>query len=376
MKRTQVLLSLDPVPGNARNSEGDFLRLRDGSIIIIYTQYTTDEYGDSTPTRIVSRVSRDNGESWSDYRVVLEPEKFGAINVSSVSLMRMQNGDVGMLFLIKREGDRNWHRDIYLARSRDECESFYSFTDCTPGDYIGKYCVNNSRLRRLSSGRLIYPLSLHPGCQKADTGAERRAGATSHTLGAFMYSDDDGYTWKRSAEYVFPPFTAGNAGIQEGEIYEICPGVIKCLFRTDKMYQYESMSLDDGDHWTVPQPSIFTGPCSPISLSKNPYSGKIYAFWNPIPVHNGRSGSKERPARSPLAVAEVGKNLSNLEWMDIAEEDRSAGYAYTAIFYTNENEALIAYCAGKPTEDRGMLCRLNISRVCLTPAPDVPKSIF
>ena len=82
MKRTQVLLSLDPVPGNARNSEGDFLRLRDGSIIIIYTQYTTDEYGDSTPTRIVSRVSRDNGESWSDYRVVLEPEKFGAINVS------------------------------------------------------------------------------------------------------------------------------------------------------------------------------------------------------------------------------------------------------------------------------------------------------
>ena len=376
MKRSEILLSLDPVPGNARNSEGDFIRLNDGSIIILYTQYTTDNYGDSAPTRIVSRVSRDNGSTWSDYKVVLEPDRFDAINVSSVSLIRMLNGDVGMLFLIKRADDRNWHRDIYLARSNDECESFYSFTDCTPGDYIGKYCVNNSRLRRLASGRLIYPLSIHPGCQKDKTGTARKPGATSHTLGAFMYSDDDGYTWKRSAKYIFPPFTAGNAGIQEGEIHEVFPGVVKCLFRTDKMYQYESLSLDGGDHWTVPAPGCFTGPCSPISISRNPYSGKVYAFWNPIPSHNGRKSTKECPGRSPLAVAEVNDDLSRVEWIDLAEDDRSAGYAYTAICYTGEKEALIAYCAGRPAVDNDLLCRLKISRVDLTPDPNAPKSLF
>lgn len=376
MKRTEILLSLDPVPGNSRNSEGDFIRLKDGRIIIIYTQYTTDNYGDSAPTRLVSRVSSDNGSTWSDFKVILEPDQFNAINVSSVSLMRMQNGDVGMLFLIKRANDRNWHRDIYLARSSDECDSFYLFTDCTPQDYIGKYCVNNSRLRRLSSGRLVYPLSIHPGCQKAETGTLRKPGATSHTFGTFMYSDDDGYTWSRSAEYIFPPFTAGNAGIQEGEVYEVAPNVVKCFFRTDKMYQYESLSFDDGDHWSVPQPGCFTSTCSPLSISKNPYSGKSYAFWNPIPPHNGRKSTKALPVRSPFVVGEIDDTAAHIKWLDLVEDDRSAGYSYTAILYTGENEALIAYCAGRPLEDQDMLCRLKIARVSLLPDDDAPKSLF
>jgi len=400
MGEARVVLSFARDEKYCRHSEGDFIRLKDGGILFIYTRFKGKKAGDAAPADLAKRVSYDNGETWTEAEEIVPASMFGVQNIMSVSMLRMLDGDIGLFFIIKQApGFKN--RPI-LMRSSDEGKTFRFVCECGPEEYWVRMGMNNARVIRLSSGRIVYPLAIHPGEIKGkgiEKVSEETAGyfsyseelgyylynksphlegkrASPQTIGTCMYSDDDGYTLKRSAEYVFPPFTAGNAGIQEGEIYEICPGVIKCLFRTDKMYQYESMSLDDGDHWTVPQPSIFTGPCSPISLSKNLYSGKIYAFWNPIPVHNGRPGSKERPARSPLAVAEVGKNLSNLEWMDIAEEDRSAGYAYTAIFYTNENEALIAYCAGKPTEDRGMLCRLNISRVCLTPAPDVPKSIF
>ncbi|MBR5454000.1 MAG: exo-alpha-sialidase [Clostridia bacterium] len=376
MERKNTILTFDPKKGFRRNSEGDFLRLKDGGIIFVYSEFLYDQYGDSSPCRISCIVSHDNGDSWSEPRVLIVPETFGAMNVSSVSLMRMQNGDAAVLFMVLREGNRNWHRDIYLARTNDEFESFYMITDTTPDDYIGKYCVNNSRLRRLSSGRLIYPISLHPGCQKLETDTGRNPGATSHTLGAFMYSDDDGYTWKRSAEYIFPPFTKGLAGLQEGEIFEVCPGVIKCYFRTEVMYQYESISFDNGDHWSVPQQSCFTSTCSPLSIVRNPYGGKVYAFWNPIPPHNGRVGTKERPARSPFAIAEVTTDGRKIEWIDLVDPDRNTGYGYTAIMFLSEDEAILGYCAGKPLQDINMLCRLTISKVDLRPDPNAPKSLF
>ena len=377
MERTKKILSFDPKEGNRRNSEGDFLRLKDGSIIFVYSEFLYNQYGDSSPCRISCIKSNDNGDNWSDPRVLMIPETFGGTNVSSVSLLRMQNGDAAMLFMVVREETRIWHYDIYLARSNDEFESFYMVTDTTPDDYLGRYCVNNSRLRRLSSGRLIYPISLHPGCKKEKTGTDRKPCVTSHTLGAFMYSDDDGYTWKRSAEYVFPPMNKGLSGIQEGDVFEVYPGVIKCYFRTDAMYQYESISFDNGDHWTVPQPSCFTSPCSPISIVRNPYSGKVYAFWNPIPAHNGRVKTNEFPTRSPFVVAEVSSDGRSIQWIDFVESDRHAGYGYTAVIFLSEEEALLGYCAGSPTNnDINMLCRLTISKVSLLPDPDAPKSLF
>jgi hypothetical protein len=41
-----MVLRLEPGPGNPRNSEGDFITLRNGKILFIYTHYTGGSGGD------------------------------------------------------------------------------------------------------------------------------------------------------------------------------------------------------------------------------------------------------------------------------------------------------------------------------------------
>ena len=365
MARARIVLSRGKEENYARHSEGDFIKLKDGRIMFIYTRFNEGNYHDGAPANLVKMYSSDNGETWTEPKVILTPQQFGMKNIMSVSLIRMLNEDIGLIFIMKRwEG--GWARGIVISRSSDEGETWSEPIDCASPYSHGQYCINNSRVVRLASGRIIYPMSLHPGAKKEQIEGKRKVGSTSHTCGTFMYSDDDGRSWKQASDYVYPPFVRTNAGIQEGEIIEIRPNVLKCFFRTQMAYQYESMSFDGGDHWTVPHQSCFTGPCSPITIRRNPYSGKIYAFWNPIPMYNGKRNLKEAPSRSPFAMAEVNEDVSKILWMDYVEDDLSAGYAYTAPFFTGENEVMLAYCGGRPLEDMDMLVRLKISKVDLT----------
>jgi len=364
MARARIILSNGKEENHPRHSEGDFMRLNDGRILFIYTRYNGESHKDSAPADLVKIYSSDNGDTWTAPETVLEASKYGVKNIMSVSMLRMLNGDIGLIFIVKAL-EAAWSRKIVIVRSSDEGETWSEAIECTPLHNDGKYCVNNSRVVRLASGRIIYPLSLHPGAKKEQIEGKRKVAATSHTCGTFMYSDDDGYTWKQASDYLYPPFTKTNAGIQEGEIIEIAPNILKCFFRTQMSYQYESLSFDGGDHWTVPQASIFTGPCSPITIRRNPYTDKIYAFWNPIPSYNGRESSKAQPSRSPFAMARVNSDVSKIRWIDYVEDDRTAGYAYTAPFFLNEHEVLLAYCGGRPVEDLDMLVRLKISKVNL-----------
>jgi len=52
-------LRIAPRPGNGRNSEGDFIRLKDGRLMLIYTKFvgksdhaTAELVGDIQPTRV------------------------------------------------------------------------------------------------------------------------------------------------------------------------------------------------------------------------------------------------------------------------------------------------------------------------------------
>lgn len=364
MARGRIILSRGKEENHPRHSEGDFIRLNDGRIMFIYTRYNGDSHSDSAPADLVKIYSSDEGETWTEPEIVLEASQYGVKNIMSVSMLRMLNEDIGLVFIIKAL-EAAWSRQIVIVRSSDEGETWSEAIECTPMENDGKYCVNNSRVVRLTSGRIIYPLSLHPGAKKEQIEGKRKVSASGHTVGTFMFSDDDGYTWKMAADYVYPPFTKTNAGIQEGEVIEISPNVLKCFFRTKQMLQYECLSFDGGDHWTIPQTSCFTGPCSPITIRRNPYTNNIFAFWNPIPPYNGREMSKAKPSRSPFAMAKVNDDVSKIRWMDYVEDDRSAGYAYTAPFFLNENEALLAYCGGKPEIDLDMLVRLKICKINL-----------
>ena len=91
----ELVLSLPAGPDNPRNSEGDFITLKDGRIFFIFTRYTGNSASDNASAFLAGRYSDDKGKSWSseDIKIV---EQEGIMNVMSVSLVRLQNGEIAL----------------------------------------------------------------------------------------------------------------------------------------------------------------------------------------------------------------------------------------------------------------------------------------
>ena len=113
----KITLSLPPAAGNARNSEGAFYTLNNNSILFAYSKFIGDDWADDGRSVIAARVSNDEGETWSDDRILFYAEEHSAKNIMSVSFLKMKNGDIGIFYLIRM----GWHDTrIHLRRSNDD----------------------------------------------------------------------------------------------------------------------------------------------------------------------------------------------------------------------------------------------------------------
>ena len=115
----------------------------------------------------------------------------------------------------------------------------------------------------------------------------------------------------------------------------------------------------------MPHPSCFTAVCSPITVRKNPYSGKTYAIWNPVPKYNGQVIPKDHSSRAPLAIAETDGSVSRILKMDYIHSDLTRSYCYVAPLFLDEKEMLIAYSSGDASAGEKSMDRLTISKVDL-----------
>lgn len=80
----QIVLDLHAHDNNPRNSEGDFVTLKDGRILFIYTKYSGAGGSDFAPADLVARYSADGGQTWTEEdEVVVKNE--GKTNVMSVA---------------------------------------------------------------------------------------------------------------------------------------------------------------------------------------------------------------------------------------------------------------------------------------------------
>jgi hypothetical protein len=97
-------LKLSPSGNNPRNSEGDFINLKDGRILFIYTHYTGDSSSDHAPAYLAGRYSDDGGYMWGEKdQIILQNE--GEMNVMSVSLLRLQNGEIALFYMRKNSNN-------------------------------------------------------------------------------------------------------------------------------------------------------------------------------------------------------------------------------------------------------------------------------
>ncbi len=355
--QNHIVASFGPDDRFSRHSEGAFLRLKDGRIFFAYSRFIGG-HSDDSPSDLAAAWSSDEGETWSEPVTILRASEHGAKNVMSVSLLRMQNGDLGMFYIVKQAPSVN---RLFLARSSDEGRTFYRRVECTLPDRPGYYELNNDRVERLQSGRILLPLALYRG------GYEHGSASIywdSRACMNFLYSDDDGETWQEARDFIYPPFPRSRSGLQEVGALEKKNGVVWAYARTDMMYQYESFSMDGGNTWTQAQPSRFTSPESPMKLKRRPETGDIFAVWNPAPNYNGRGRFPAGWGRTPIVWAVSHDDGASWSESHVIEAGPENGYCYPAMFFTNDGAMLAAYCAGGP-EDGICLTRLNICKIAI-----------
>ncbi|MBD2865724.1 sialidase family protein [Paenibacillus oceani] len=356
-KAGEIVCDIRPEAGNPRNSEGAFLDLRDGRLLFAYSKFYGETHSDTAKAGISARYSSDQGSTWSDDEWLVMPEEHDARNIMSVSLLRMKNGDIGMFYLI-RYGFQNMR--LHIRRSPDEGKSWGEAICCVPG--TGYYVTNNDRVVRLSGGRLIIPAAYHK--MQTEDGAHWSAFDRRGVVHFFL-SDDDGRTWREASGACAMPAPRAKRGLLEPGLVELKSGVLWAWARTDIGCQYEMFSYDGGETWSIPAPSVFTSPDSPLSMKRLP-QGQLLAVWNPIPNYMSRAYAKHTVGRTPLIgaiSADDGKTWDRYFALEREAEDQG-GYCYTAIHAADDDSLLLAYCAGE-AEDASCLSRLRIRKIKL-----------
>jgi len=331
---------------NPRNGEGTFLRLKDNSILFVYSKFLGNDWHDECSADIAALISYDEGETWVDERILFAHDE-NSRNYMCPSLVRMNNGDVGIVYL--RKAKENESGIPYFSRSADEGKTF-----STPKKFIDDnenyFVIENDHAIRLQNGRIILPANIHS--QKID--GEMKI--VEHGLKCIFASDDDGKTWREIAERQDIPFPEkSRTGLQETTVYQHSDGIVHAYSRTDMSFQYECFSYDNGETWTDPSPNrFFSSPDAPLLMKR---AGEFtLAVFNPIPNYTTRPNADGNTwGRTPLVCAvseDDGKTFSRIYAL---EDDPNNGYCYPAIiegkdyflvsyYHSNNSEAPLNSC--------------------------------
>jgi Neuraminidase (sialidase) len=297
-------LTVAPVGlNNPRNSEAAIVRLKNGSLLLGWTEFYAGDAADHGPARISGKVSADGGRTWGEKYTLVEND--GGRNVMEVNFLRLKNSDI-VLFYCQKNTESTDCR-VMMRTSKDEGQTFGTAKQMSPaGKYTG---LTNGRSIRLRTGRILL---------------EAWEGGDSYCY----LSDDDGANWRES-QRVQP---AGGKSYEPACV-ELKNGEVMMLMRTGLGAQYKSISKDGGDHWSEPVASPLVGTAAPVSISRAPTTGDLVAIWNRNP-----GASK----RNPL-VSAVSKDEGNA-WVHFRtiEDATDDAWAYPAVTWIG-SDAYLTY---------------------------------
>ncbi|MCD0462612.1 sialidase family protein [Roseiconus lacunae] len=322
-------LRIAPRPGNGRNSEGDFIRLNDGRLLLVYTKFIGT--GDHAPAELVARHSSDGGMTWSEDDVPVISRVDGDANLMSVSLVRLSDGRIALFYIRKYDSPRGaaypFLDDILMRTSADEGESWSAPIDLTEHAPPGYRVLNNDRVIQLRSGRLVVPLAVH-----YETGWAKFKNSADIVC---YLSDDLGQSWRVSRSKLASDLLA-----QEPGVVELRDGSL-LMFCRSRDCQLVSRSSDGGESWSPLERSEINQPiASPASIERIPETGDLLLVWN-----NGNDpAAKATPiGRRPFTAA-ISKDDGGT-WQHIRNlgTDPQGWYCYTAIEFV-DGHVVLAHC--------------------------------
>ena len=311
-------------PDHPRQSEGDIVVLRDGSLLAAWSDFY-EKANDHAPARISAARSADGGRTWGG-RFTLQ-ENTGHANVMSASLVRSRTGDLLFFYL-----EKNSPTDLraYVRRSVDDARTWGAPVLVMPEP--GYHVMNNARVIQLQTGRLLAPAATAP-----------QVGTPADHFKTVVYrSDDDGRTWQRGTTLLGAP----KRGAMEPGLIELKDGRVLQIIRTQTGRLWHSYSSDGGDTWTEAAPWTIEAPEAPSTLARHPVTGDWLLVWNPHVTWSNPEktvlGTNHGGPRTPLAAMvshDEGRTWSTPRNL---ESDASATYAYTSVTF-HDGRALLSY---------------------------------
>jgi sialidase-1 len=290
-------------PQNNRNSESAIIPLKNGDLLLAWTEFYTANGADHAPARISGKISTDGGRTWGDKYTLVEND--GGCNVMEVNFLRLNTGNLALFYLQKNTESTDCR--IMMRTSADEGKTWINPKQLSPsGKYTG---LTNGRSIRLSSGRILLEAYEGGYC-------------------FCVLSDDDGETW-RDSQHIKP---AGGEG-DECSCIELKDGKVMMLMRTNLAGLYKSISSDGGMTWSDPLATPLTGTPAPVSISRIKKTGDLLAIW----THNP-GAQKRNPLTSAISKDE-GETWEHFRNLEDAPDD---AWAYPAVTWV-ENRALITY---------------------------------
>lgn len=352
---------------NPKNTEGSGIVLKDGSILLLFTEFLDvnlmaekdrpplstmrrEPDSDDGYARISGIVSKDGGRTWSEPRVYVD-DRDAKVNTMSPALTRLKDGRLLLAYSWRSGGN---HKDNYGETARrvrvssDEGQTWSDPVRITPAD--GQYHTGcHDRAWTLPSGRVL--VQCHTNRPRKNGGA----GDTAFEKAVYIsYSDDSGKTWKYSNSLSEPK--AG--GLNESCLAQRADGSLLMVLRSWRGQSYYSESHDDGSSWSEPRPSGVTSPDAPSYLTRLPGTGDLLMIWNNnfnpgmhqeliLPAAGGQPArtvtiSSHAIARCPLlcAVSRDGGRTWGLP--KALESDINYEWAYPGIVFHGD-ETLIHY---------------------------------
>ena len=234
---------------------GPFVRLGDGSILTVDGN--------------VSCISKDGGETWDEYAIFRDPDRFD-IRVERV-LLRTDNGVIILGFANDKERARwNWQNDIadspgailptYTVRSFDEGRTWQDLQKLH-GDWTGA----NRDIIETRDGSIVLSSMM------------MRHNPGHHTVVTYT-SMTNGLNWIRS-NVIDLGGVGHHSGVTEATIEQLNDGRLWMLMRTNWGVFWEAHSHDEGLTWGTFRPTAIDASSAPGMLRRL-QSGRLLLVWN------------------------------------------------------------------------------------------------
>jgi sialidase-1 len=270
------------------SSIGPLVELRDGSLLTIEGAAT--------------RISRDDGQTWSAPRKIYDGPGPGIPNADQCVLLRTQSGTLVLVYEdtstfkwgwdnAKHEAVADVRSDVWAIRSLDEGKTWIDRQELSHG-----YCGALITMIQTAKGQIVVPVMRM---------LDRSRHATFTCVSA-----DDGRTWQRGNIIDLGGRGDHDGGI-EATVAELSGGRLLMLLRTNLDRFWEAYSDDGGRYWREIRPSQIDASTAPGYLIRL-RSGRLALVWNRL-YPEGKNAYPRSPAgldRSETAASWHREELS------------------------------------------------------------------